>query len=71
MTGAAAPRSSIAFLLKDADCFPVELEHLERSELESLRSAIDGVLARRSADDSRALERTQDDGFSCEWWPPS
>ena len=70
MTGATAPRSSIAFLLKDADRLPVELEHLERSELESLRSAIDGVLARRSADSS-GLERPQDDGFSCEWWPPS
>ena len=70
MTGATVPGSSIAFLLKDADRIPVELEHLERSELESLRSAIDGVLARRSAD-SRASERAQGDGFSCEWWPPS
>jgi hypothetical protein len=70
MTRATVPQASIAFLLKDEDRLPVELEHLERAELESLRSAIDGVLARRSADSS-ASERTQDDSFSCEWWPPS
>ena len=70
MTGATVLRSSIASLLKDEDRFPVELEHLERSELESLRSAIDDLLARRT-EVCRASERAQDDGFSCGWWPPS
>jgi hypothetical protein len=72
MAGAAVSEAAIKLLLKDEERLPAELEHLQRSELESLRTAIDNALARRPAEPVVTnAESVRDDGFSCEWWPPS
>ena len=72
MAGAAVSEAAIKLLLKDEVRLPAELEHLQRSELESLRTAIENALARRPMEPVEpSAEPIRDDGFSCEWWPPS
>jgi hypothetical protein len=70
MIPATVSETSVGPLLQNEAQLPAELEHLNRSELESLRSAIETALARRPLDPPEPVGQTQDDGFSCEWWPP-
>jgi hypothetical protein len=66
----AVPVGDFRLFLRSEDQAPRELQELDQTELESLKTAIDSALARRRADELQATGARPDVGFSCEWWPP-
>ena len=67
---AATLESGFRLLLQPDDQTLRDLSDLDRSQLETLRTAIDYTLAQRESAEPEPPLAGPEAGFTCEWWPP-
>ena len=64
------PEGGLGFQFEVQDQPFRELREFDRTELESLRGAVERILARIAAGEQQGRNLSQDVTFTCEWWPP-